>query len=201
MNSVFSFVIRTRSLHVCVHQRVWDAMYSCILFKSAHHIQSISTFTRPKVAKKPALLCIMFSSFAFITLLHVFSHHIQSTSTFTRAKVAKKPALLCDMFVSFAFITFLHVFSHDIQSISTFTRVKVAKKPALLCKMFSSFVVIGILHVLSWTKYGQEACFTMYMLYLFQVLQYKWCNVFSFRVWCNVKNSLEIFLLGEGGVP
>ena len=162
MNSVFSFVIRTRSLLVSVHQRVWDAMYSCILFKSAHHIQSFSTFTRPKVAKKPALLCIMFSSFAFITLLHVFSRHIQSTSTFTRAKVAKKPALLC--------------------------------------KMFSSFVVIGISHVLSWTKYGQEAWFTLYMLY------FKYWNIrdtMYFHFVCDAmwKNSLEIFLFGKSGVP
>ena len=133
MNAVFPCEIRTRSLHVSVHQRVWDAMYICILFKSAHHIQSISTFTRPKVAKKPALLCIMYSSFAFITLLHVFSHPIQSTSTFTRAEVAKKPALLC--------------------------------------KMFSSFVVIWFLHVFSWTKYGQEAWFTLYMLY------FMYCNI------------------------
>ena len=67
----------------------------------AHHIQSTPTFTRAKVAKKPALLCDMFVSFAFITFLHVFSHNIQSISTFTRAKVAKKPALLCEMFSSF----------------------------------------------------------------------------------------------------
>ena len=83
----------------------------CILFKLAHHIQSISTCTRTKVAKKPALLCNMFSSFVVIRFLHVLSHHIQSISTFTRAKVAKKPALLCDMFSSFVVIGFLHVFS------------------------------------------------------------------------------------------
>ena len=67
----------------------------------AHHIQTTPTFTRAKVAKKPALLCDMFVSFAFITFLHVFSHNIQSISTFTRAKVAKKPALLCKMFSNF----------------------------------------------------------------------------------------------------
>ena len=39
----------------------------------SHDIQSISTFTRVKVAKKPALLCKMFSGFVVIGFLHVFS--------------------------------------------------------------------------------------------------------------------------------
>ena len=39
----------------------------------SHDIQSISTFTRVKVAKKPALLCKMFSSFVVIGFLHVVS--------------------------------------------------------------------------------------------------------------------------------
>ena len=93
---------------------LWTNVYEmpCTAVFCSKYIQSISTFTRPKVAKKPALLCIMFSSFAFITLLHVFSHHIQSTSKFTRAKVAKKPALLCKMFSSFVVVIgFLQVLS------------------------------------------------------------------------------------------
>ena len=151
----FHIEIHTHDICFITYKLMWT---QCFYVKYG---QEACMFLCTNVYEMPCTSCIMFK----------LALHIQSNSTFTCTKVAKKPVLLCIMFSSFGFITLLHVFSHHIQSVSTFTRAKVAKKPALLCKMFSSFVAIGFLHVLSWTKYGQEAWFTLYMLY------FKYCNI------------------------
>ena len=65
-----------------LHVQKWPRSLLCcvlcfafitLLHVFSRHIQSTSTFTRAKVAKKPALLCKMFSSFVGIGILHVLS--------------------------------------------------------------------------------------------------------------------------------